>query len=210
MGHELWLFRLKIWLISISFRWLSFTLTVPSNVIYLADFTNLVPLATGQEYYQTTLSSGKKILFISSSATTYQGAVDTCSSHGADVLLPIDQAENDDVMAFLQIHWEARHFGLYSPIAWMRIIRTDRDSSWVDAKTDEPLVYDGPEGRFGGLNNWPYDGLNAFVGESDGWKGYPGDVVHAAIICELPSLWIFLTCVKHTKTLMWFWFYHIF
>ena len=91
-------------------------------------------------------------------------------------------------MAFLQIHWEARHFGLYSPIAWMRIIRTDRDSSWVDAKTDEPLVYDGPEGRFGGLNNWPYDGLNAFVGESDGWKGYPGDVVHAAIICELPSL----------------------
>ena len=130
--------------------------------------------------------------------TTYQGAVDACSSHGADVILPISQVENDDVMDILKIHRELRHFGVYDPILWLRVTRPDGDSIWVDAKTDEALVYDGPGGRFGGLDNWIYDWhVHAFMqnradivegSDRDEWTGYPGDDVMGSIMCELPSL----------------------
>ena len=174
------------------FQWL-FDPKDPAYKIYSADFTNLVPLTEpNQQYFQTTLpSSGKKLLFISWSATTYQGAKDTCSSqgwtntntyrtsagenscilipdssHGADVLLPVDQAENDDVASFLGVQYEARNFGLYNPVAWLRLVKTE--SGWVDDKTDEPLtnLYDGPNGRFGTFNDWPYAWhFHGYIGE---------------------------------------------
>ena len=135
------------------------------NYLVPNDFTNLVTLSDGQEYHQTTLSSGKRLLFISNLPVNYQQAVETCSSHGADVFLPIDQAENDDVVSFLtSLDVNSRNFNRGYPLAWLRAVKLE--SGWVDAKTNEPLVYDGPDdGRFGGLFNWPYgEHLNAFLG----------------------------------------------
>lgn len=95
-------------------------------------------------------------------SSTYQNAVDHCSMHGADLVLPIDQSENDEVRRFLQTNYENRLFD-FPPNSWLRV--SNDGSGWVDAKTDEAPVYGGPgSGRGHNLLGYP-DAANMFVGE---------------------------------------------
>ena len=113
-----------------------------------AGFTNLHQslLYDNQEYIQTTISSGKRLLFISNLAADYETAADVCSRHGADILLP-SEAENDEVKEFLRVQEWAGNFQR-SPFAWLRVLNLDAPTGqrWVDAKTNEPLRWDGTEG----------------------------------------------------------------
>ena len=103
-------------------------------------------LQAHQEYIQTTISSGKRLLFISKLAADYETAADVCSSHGADILLPTE-AENDEVREFLRVQEWAGNFERM-PFAWLRVLNLDAPTGqrWVDAKTREPLTWDGTHG----------------------------------------------------------------
>ena len=104
------------------------------------DFINLVPLSNGRDYHQTTLTSGKKILLIPNHQETYPNTVETCAGHGADVVLPIDQQENDEITNFIHRLDETGHFTDRAAIVWMRAFWTG--SVWIDTKTNEPLQYE--------------------------------------------------------------------
>ena len=96
------------------------------------------------------------------SSSTYQNAFDTCTSRGADLVLPISLSENNEVQQFLMSNYNAGHFQS-DPVAWLRV--TNDGSGWVDAKTDEVPGYGGP-GAEGGHNLSGYPNhANMLVGE---------------------------------------------
>ena len=128
-----------------------------------AGFTNLHQslLYDNQEYIQTTISSGKRLLFISNLAADYETAADVCSRHGADILLPAE-AENDEVKEFLRVQeWAGNFQRVESPFAWLRVLNLDVPTGqrWVDAKTNEPLTWDGGEGGLLSSSYEPNDPL---------------------------------------------------
>ena len=79
-------------------------------------------------------------------AANYDKAYEICSRHGAEILLPTE-AENDEVKEFLRVQEWAGNFQR-SPFAWLRLINLDAPTGqrWVDARTREPLTWDGAEG----------------------------------------------------------------
>ena len=100
--------------------------------------------------------------FTPSKSSTYQNAVDTCSSRGADLVLPISQSENSEVAQFLTSNYNAGNFQS-DPVAWLRV--SNDGSGWVDSKTDEVPGYGGP-GSEGGHNLSGYPNhANMLVGE---------------------------------------------
>ena len=123
-------------------------------------------LAADREYDQTTLSSGKKLLFIKNHASHYQEAVDTCASHGGLILLPT-QDESPEVKAFLRLQVANDAFE-FSSVAWLRAKNIGAPSSqvWVDALDDSPLVWDGENG---GIFDYSYDyQTHAYIGKFSG------------------------------------------
>ena len=106
--------------------------------------TDFINLSSDFEYEQTTLSTGKKLLFVKNYSSHYQEAVDTCASHGGLVLLPAE-AETQELIAFMTLMKNNGSFAS-SPVAWLRTfnVAAPGGQDWVDALDNSALAFDGP------------------------------------------------------------------
>merc|ERR1712109_100620 len=176
-----------------------------------AGFTNLdgadgAANIGGGEYVQATLSSGKRLLYASYAKKYYQEAVDLCASHGAEIVLPLNIQENNEVKAMLKTREQSTTLGAFSGVnvigAFVRVRNTGYPTSaaagnWVDARDDTVLAWDGDYSSQGGNRGiWDYSANNAehgFIEPNHGtWKGLLPRELHdqreLEVICELPSL----------------------
>ena len=113
----------------------------------------------GEEYLQTTLSTGKRLLFASYQESTYEQAEEICSSRGAEIVLPTED-ENIQVRDFLRL-------GPRDKVAFVRVVNLGAPAyqNWVDPKDNSQLEWDGDHSNIGGnpgITEYSYD--NALIG----------------------------------------------
>ena len=162
---------------------------VKNNTFDLSSLHNYYVIRTSQRQINITIEFspdpnyqflGIHPSFTPHVSSTYQNAVDTCTSRGADLVLPISQSENTEVAQFLTSNYNAGNFQS-DPVAWLRV--SNDGSGWVDSKTDEVPGYGGP-GSEGGHNLSGYPNhANMLVGEfrlaprltifDNSWKIHP-------------------------------------
>ena len=106
--------------------------------------TDFINLSSDFEYEQTTLSTGKKLLFVKNHSSHFQEAIDTCASHGGLILLPAPE-ETSELITFMTLMKNSGFFAS-SPVAWLRVLNVGAPSTqtWVDALDNSPLDFDGP------------------------------------------------------------------